>query len=197
MARSDAEIATAVLAARDVFWRAGYDEASIEDIVAATGFNRYALYSEFGGKREVFLAALEQYHEELKALFLSHLANLERPPMQAFRAVFEFAIDQIHARGRGCLMCNVAGDISHREPIVRDRIEAYLEEITGSFVDALARADARGELNENLDPEDAAMILVTLIMGLGTAAEHGTPLKQLKQTLDATLAAISAPGKAY
>lgn len=194
MARTQAEIETAVLAARDLFWRTGFDETSIDDVVAATGFNRYALYSEFGGKREVFLAALDRYHLERKQIFMAGLADEAAPPIDAIRDVFEFCIDEMASRGTGCFMCNVAGEIAARDPVVRERIATYLEQINLAFGMALERAAERGELNTNLSPTDGVRIFVTLIMGLGMAAQHGADRQDMLATLEATLASISPLG---
>ena len=45
--------------ALDVFWRNGYEGASIADLTAAMGINPPSLYAAFGNKEGLFLAALE------------------------------------------------------------------------------------------------------------------------------------------
>ena len=43
------------------FWSRGYEATSIDDLVQATGIGRGSLYGTFGDKRQLFLAALDQY----------------------------------------------------------------------------------------------------------------------------------------
>src|ERR1700739_1186795 len=49
-----------LVAARTVFARRGYHGASVEEIAAAAGFSTGALYSNFDGKEDLFLALMER-----------------------------------------------------------------------------------------------------------------------------------------
>src|SRR5262245_66197867 len=67
----DPEIALQL--ATESFWRAGYAATSLDDLSAATGMNRPSLYSAFGDKRDLYLAALRRYWE------LSHVGKKRSP----------------------------------------------------------------------------------------------------------------------
>src|SRR3954447_16297002 len=45
----------------EVFWRQGYEGASLSDLTAAMGINRTSMYAAFGNKRELFDKALARY----------------------------------------------------------------------------------------------------------------------------------------
>ena len=47
--------------ALDVFWRKGYEGASICDLTAAMGINPPSLYAAFGNKEGLFRKALDRY----------------------------------------------------------------------------------------------------------------------------------------
>ena len=47
--------------AMNAFWEKGYYATSLADLVSATGLNKNTLYTEFGSKEELFLAALRLY----------------------------------------------------------------------------------------------------------------------------------------
>ena len=51
-------------AARSVFARAGFHGASVEEIASEAGFSTGALYSNFDGKEDLFLALMEREIEE-------------------------------------------------------------------------------------------------------------------------------------
>jgi AcrR family transcriptional regulator len=51
-------------AARAVFLERGYHGASVEQIAEAAGFSTGVVYSQFGGKADLFLALLEQRIDE-------------------------------------------------------------------------------------------------------------------------------------
>src|ERR1700724_4390739 len=44
-----------------VFWRSGYEGASMADLTEAMGITRPSLYAAFGNKEELFRKALDRY----------------------------------------------------------------------------------------------------------------------------------------
>ncbi|MFV2178159.1 TetR/AcrR family transcriptional regulator [Actinomadura sp. LOL_016] len=55
-----------VLAALEAFTRDGYHGASLEGIAGEAGFSKGAVYSNFGGKAELFLAVMDHNLEALR-----------------------------------------------------------------------------------------------------------------------------------
>src|ERR1700694_3242978 len=45
----------------DVFWRKGYEGASLSDLTKAMGINRPSLYAAFGDKDKLFRKVLDRY----------------------------------------------------------------------------------------------------------------------------------------
>ena len=62
--RAAANRAALLAAARKVFLRAGYHGATVDAVAGEAGFTIGAVYSQFGGKAELFLTLLEQRIEE-------------------------------------------------------------------------------------------------------------------------------------
>ena len=62
--------------ALDVFWRKGYEGASLPDLTEAMGINRPSLYAAFGNKEALFRKALDRYVAGPAAYVC---AALERP----------------------------------------------------------------------------------------------------------------------
>ena len=52
---------TALRRAMEVFWRKGYDNASMADLTAAMGINPPSLYAAFGSKEELYRAAIHHF----------------------------------------------------------------------------------------------------------------------------------------
>ncbi len=162
-----------VAIATDLFWRQGYDETSVEDVVCATGLNRYALYNNFGGKLELFLAVLEAYYLKRKNLFMTVLGDPNRTPTDAIREVSEFCITEMTDRGAGCLMCNVALEVGRYDNIVSERVSTYLNEIQQAKEMALIVAADRDELNPAITPKEGAALLLSNMLGVGALARNG------------------------
>src|SRR5258706_15799806 len=52
---------TALERAMEVFWRFGFEGASLHDLTEAMGINPPSLYAAFGDKEGLFLEAVERY----------------------------------------------------------------------------------------------------------------------------------------
>lgn len=190
MPRSEQDLAKAVTSATDTFWRLGYDQTSIEEVVKSTGLNRYALYNAFGGKLDIFLAALDHYYTERRNIFLSNFNNPETAPIDAIGKVMEFAIAEMAERQSGCMMCNVASEVGRHNQQVMEQVTAYLDEIKWAYGEALTSAQKNGELNSAVTPSQGAELLITVKMGLAAQARNGANLDDMSKVLKNALALL-------
>jgi AcrR family transcriptional regulator len=58
-----------------VFWKRGYDGASLPELTEAMGINRPSLYAAFGNKESLFRRAVERYVEQGSGLLKESLAQ--------------------------------------------------------------------------------------------------------------------------
>jgi len=86
--RTEATRAALLAAARTLFARDGYGAVAMEAVVREAGLSRGALYHQFGGKRELFEAVVEQVEQELVAAIAARLADVSEP-----RAAFAVGVD--------------------------------------------------------------------------------------------------------
>lgn len=188
----DNERHDALSKAIDVFWRNGYEDAKMEDVVAATGQNRYALYSTFGGKRELFLEALAVYHHRLRGIFWDGLEDESCPPLGALRRVATHMIREMASRGAGCFLCNVAGQEARKDAVIAQRVQDYLTEIQAGMQIAMERAAARGDLAPWITPAEGAAMFMSMKLGCGAQSAAGASVETLLANLNTGMALLSA-----
>ncbi len=58
-----------IAAASEVFARRGFEGASLEEIAETAGFTRGAIYKNFGGKEDLFLAVTDRLNEQVIEAF--------------------------------------------------------------------------------------------------------------------------------
>ena len=75
-----------VAAAREVFLRRGFHGASLEEISEQAGYTKGAVYSNFAGKDELFLAVLDAQFEQRARILADVLLEQERLE-DSYRAV--------------------------------------------------------------------------------------------------------------
>ena len=62
-----------------MFWRKGYEGASLSDLTRAMGINRPSLYTAFGDKEELFRAVFEATEAQMLERVLGAAANVPSP----------------------------------------------------------------------------------------------------------------------
>jgi AcrR family transcriptional regulator len=126
------DTAEVVRSARAVFWKHGYEAASVPALEAATGLRRSSIYHAFGSKRGLFDAAVDSYLDEIVRPRLAPLTGEPAPNaildyLTGLRAALERAGSFIAANG--CLLINAAGAAIADDEAVRETITAYRAEL--------------------------------------------------------------------
>ncbi|NET35675.1 MAG: TetR/AcrR family transcriptional regulator [Cyanothece sp. SIO1E1] len=152
--------------AMQLFWRKGYFDTSIEDLVQYVGVNRYGLYGTFGNKHGLFLATLDRYQE---MMFANALQGIDSPQasMGDIQDFFEHlvALAKTPQGQLGCLIFNTATEVAPHDPEVADKVRAYLTRLAQAFCRALENAKHREEIPAHIDVGEHADYLVGVIQG--------------------------------
>lgn len=180
----------AIMTATDLFWRDGYDGVSIEDLVKATGLNRYAIYQKFGGKKGIFLSALAAYCDHGKAAAQAALADPDLSAFEAIRLVIREKVSDPQMFRAGCMMTTTAVELAAKDSEVAERMLFYMAEMKGVMQGALLRAQAEGDIAAYADPAALAEILFNLFIGAGVQSRMGVPQQDLVQALDGAVCGL-------
>jgi AcrR family transcriptional regulator len=155
-----------------VFARRGYNGSSVEEIAEEAGYSHGAVYSNFDGKADLFLAVFEEYMaERARELATTQLAIDEDAPLEARaraladqwmerferdRESFVLHMEFIAHAGRDP---ELAGRFGTRSAAMREAISGYISQY---------QAEAGVELR--LAPDDLALVLRALGIGLAVEA---------------------------
>lgn len=147
--------------------RQGYEATTIGDLVAATGLNRYALYTAFGGKAEIFAACLKNYCEtaleNLKMLAVTESIS----PQDAALINLEAAAEMMCETKAGCLVCENMSSLNGSAPRLTAYCSDYFKKKTAMAALLFTRAQSDGKLAPNLTPDAAASVFMIFKWGLG------------------------------
>src|SRR6516165_10286616 len=159
--------------ALEVFWRKGYEGASLEDLTGAMGINRPSLYAAFGSKEELFRLALDRYAEG-PAGYVDD-ALLQPAARAVAEALLRGTVDLLTRRRgpRGCLMVQGALVCGDEAESVRRELAARRSAAEVLIRKRLERALADGDLPAGSSPADLARYLVTVIRGMSVQAAGG------------------------
>ncbi|MER5757132.1 TetR/AcrR family transcriptional regulator [Streptomyces sp. NPDC002088] len=176
-----------------LFWRRGVATTGIQDIVTATGLNRSSLYATFGGKQELYRAALRRYLDQRSRPVLRRLAEDGR----GLPAVAGFFDRLIEARCAGeyarwgCLVSNAHAGAEHSDPEVRALLDHHHQELRDAMQAALVAAEAQGQLAAGVDPSTSAELLTLLAYGVNLRSRADADATSLHSTVKATLQTLN------
>jgi AcrR family transcriptional regulator len=165
--------------ALDVFWRKGLNDATMQDLAAATGVQRGSLYNAYGDKEAIFLRAFDQYAKE----FLASVENLLSEGNVAERLTKFFDSAVVNMTGgsppRGCLTTRTALNAGISSEAVRERVQGLLGRLEQAVSMAISAApDGRPAVEANR----LARVVVTFTRGLAVMERAGYSRKQLKES---------------
>ena len=182
----------ALAAALDVFHAKGYEAASVQDLVDATGLSRSSLYATFGDKHGLYLAALDRYTAEGRRRLAEACGC--GSPLGAVRAHLESIAGGAGgaAPPLGCLMTNAAAERASRDPETARRACAARTGITDVFERTVREGQAAGEVDAGRDARALAHFLAGAVYGLHGLQKAGADADALAAVVDQTMAAVRA-----
>ncbi|BEL09404.1 TetR/AcrR family transcriptional regulator [Actinoplanes sichuanensis] len=174
----------------EVFWRQGYEGASLSDLTEAMGINRPSMYAAFGNKDELFRLAVARYAEIDMAYAREALAR--RTAYAVIEGFLRANADALTRTDRpaGCL--SIQGGLAAGSD--RGHVARFLAEsrLTGerALAERLARAVDEGDLPSGTDPVALARYVMVVSEGNAVHAAAGADRASLHATIDIALTAI-------
>jgi AcrR family transcriptional regulator len=186
----DAE--TALDQAMEVFWRHGYEGATIAQLTEAMGINPPSLYACFGNKEGLLKAALDRY-TKLRGVWMDEVVAAPTAREVAERMLLGIAEKQTDpANPPGCLLVQggiACGSGSENVPFELAARRAQNED---QLRDRFVRAKAEGDLKATSDPAALARYVSAVSVGMGVMASSGSDREALRQVADVAVQAVEA-----
>ena len=178
--------------AMEVFWRHGYEGATIAQLTEAMGINPPSLYACFGNKEGLLKAALDRY-TKLRGIWMDEVVAAPTAREVAERMLMGIADKQTDpANPPGCLLVQggiACGSGSENVPFELAARRAQNED---QLRDRFVRAKAEGDLIQTSDPAALARYVSAVSVGMGVMASSGADREALRQVADVAVQAVEA-----
>jgi AcrR family transcriptional regulator len=176
--------------AMEVFWRHGYEGATIAQLTDAMGINPPSLYAAFGSKEGLLKAALDRYSAK-RAAFMEDILSAPTAREVAERMLIGIADTQTDpSNPPGCLLVQgglACGTGSENVPF---ELAARRAQTEGQLRDRFEKAKAEGDLKPTADPAALARYLSAVTVGMGVMASSGADREALRQVAAVSLKAF-------
>lgn len=174
--------------AMEVFWRKGYEGASLADLTEAMGITRPSLYATFGNKEALFLKALNRYQSEKMAYAIRALEAPTAREVAEQILTGAVAAQTLDCQPRGCLFVVNSLQGSDEAKVIRAEVLRRAAAGHELIVSRLERAKADGDLPGSVNAKGLAMLLGSTIQGIMTMGASGASEDELRALADAMLA---------
>ncbi len=186
----------ALLRALTVFWKRGYEPASVTELCSAMGINPPSLYAAFGNKATLFLEAVAYY----EATFWDATWEKMGSEPDLARGISDFfrtsaAILTEPQAPCGCMVVLAAVNVSEDAAEVSAALKALRQEGRDYLQQRLDRAVEDGQLKPQTNTRILACALNTLLEGMSLQAHDAVSREDL-EGIGATAVAILAPSLA-
>ncbi len=158
--------------AAKVFARRGYKGASVEEIAEEAGYSHGAVYSNFDGKADLFLAVLEEYMAERAQELAATQADLpEDAPIEIrARALADQWMERF-AKDRESFLLHMEF-VAHagRDPELAERFGTRSAALREAIAAYIAHYQELEGIEADLTPGELALMLRALAIGLSIEA---------------------------
>jgi TetR/AcrR family transcriptional repressor of nem operon len=162
-----------VESAAGVFAAAGYGGTTMEELSRATGLGKQSIYNTFGGKRELFLRALERSTSTQVDRLTVELSSGTSSPLERIRAHLDALAITFTSEGPlDSLFTKATVELADRDPDVAQAARRAYGRLEDEYAGCIEQAQAAGEVDAARDARALATYFVAVTRGmevLGTA----------------------------
>lgn len=172
----------------DVFWRRGFHDASLPELLEGMEISRGSFYKAFDDKRDVFLRALDVYVDDAVRK-VGETLHSNPSPKAAIREAFSQVVEISSGDEglRGCFGVLAAVEMLPDDVEVTARISKLFRRLQDLYAAALIRAQTLSEIDPKLDERTLARFLVCQIQGMRVLGKVGAGRSDMKALVDVAL----------
>jgi len=170
-----------------LFWKNGYTATSMDDLVRVTGASRHGIYSEFGGKRALFVAGFSIYQRQVVTPAFAQVEQQDAGFPELAR-YFEQQISlaaSLGLPGPGCLVANTMTEKATHDKDVMACVSEHLNRLRSGFANSLK--------NESFDVAQIptqSELMVVFTQGLWSTSRVTDDANQLRNSVTLFLSLV-------
>lgn len=166
----------------DLIHSKGFNATGIETILKQADVPKGSFYNFFSSKEEFGLAVIDLFLSEIAALWHPFMEDVSLPPLMRMRKSFEVLITRFEGNNcsKGCLVGNLALEMSDQSEVFRKRLDGALQGWIGSLAAVLEEAREDGAVHIDIEPVVLAENIVASFEGALLCAKVKKSVEPLK-----------------
>jgi AcrR family transcriptional regulator len=182
-------------ASREIY-RSGFQSASLDTILAIAGVTKGALYYHFKSKEELGYTVVEEViAPNVRGKWVRPLRSGKDPIDALIGAVQGIPVRPVDVRG-GCQLNNLSQEMS-LDAGFRKRLAIIFDAWRVAVASVLREGQTHGSVRRDVEPAEAAGLLIAMVEGYGSLAKNAQDPKVMKagiRNIVDWLRSLRAPG---
>ena len=146
---------------KKIIVRQGFKSTGLNDVLTTANIPKGSFYYYFASKEDFGLAIIDDFAREYRQRLETVLGDRAHSPVTRLHNYFELKIADMEASkcADGCLIGNLAQELSAQNELFRDRLDRVFAEWEQYFVRCLQAAYEAGEISSDRHGDLAKFIL--------------------------------------
>lgn len=147
----------------DLIGTKGFGATGINGILTVAGVPKGSFYHYFSSKNDFGLAIIDTFADEYDTKLELILNDHSRSCVDRLRAYFDNGFDHMASCDftRGCLIGNLGQELAGQNEMFRVRLDKVFCAWEKRFERCIAEAQTAGDISADIDPSDAASVLLS------------------------------------
>ena len=147
---------------QQIIVKQGFNAAGLTQILTAANVPKGSFYYYFSSKDEFGLAIINSFADKYQQKLQRILKEADTPYLKRLRNYFEAGIAEMNSSqcNNGCLMGNLAQELSAQNELFRDRLSQIFLDWETMFAECLQSAQQANELDTKLDARNLAEFIL-------------------------------------
>lgn len=154
----------AIIKAMDVFWKKGYNGASMRELTDAMGINSSSLYNTIGDKHQLFIRCIKNYTETRMAEAVKSAAE-SKSPLKTIINFINLSVNTIIYGKDSCLAIKTTFEVAKDHADVQAVLKADNDFTHGLILSLIKSAIEKKEIDATIDPEMLTDYIVSSFTG--------------------------------
>jgi TetR/AcrR family transcriptional repressor of nem operon len=147
--------------------RQGFSATTVDQICAGADLTKGSFFHYFKSKEEIGEEVLDYFFARQQQQFAGAKFNALADPLEKLHGLLDFITESVRGatRVQGCLMGNLAQELSHTHPRIRARCAEKFTRFAQSIETILCAAKEKHCPKAGFDPAGVSLMFVSLMQG--------------------------------
>ena len=173
------------------FWKKGYSNTSLRDLLKVMDIGESSFYHLFGGKKLLYLQCVQRYNQEVSGPRIEALEKASTAAKGA-RSFFKIILDDLEDQKtpRLCLMAGSLGPDVLIERDIEEYVLATMHQFEEIFFNRFEKGKKQGDLPPKFDSRVAAQVFVTYLQGFFRVVHVLKTRKEMERQVHALMVGL-------